>query len=426
MSLVAALRRLPLKRRLMLVMLFTSTLGLLLVGLCFGIYEHRRIRLGLVDDLWALSRLVGDRSAAALLRRDPATAAESLGAVRVKPNVLGARIYDETGAVFAAYESGGTAVVFPPPARDRQYRFDRKTLRTDEPILLDGRRIGSVQVVAGLDEFVSLWRQYLLATGFFILCGALIAYFLAARMQRVISLPLTAITETARAVAEHKDYSVRAAKTADAEISVVVQAFNAMLETIESQSHRLDETVRKYRELVEFANSIILRWGADGRVTFLNEYGLRFFGYTAEEIVGKHVIGTLVPPASGEGRDLGELMARICADPEAFGHNVNENMLRDGRRVWISWTNRVVRDEQGQLLGILSVGTDVTEQRKAEEAIREINADLERRVAERTEELAARNRDLERFNRLFVDRELRMKELKQRIKEPEAQEPRGR
>ncbi len=424
MSTVSFLRRLPLKRRLMLVIMATSTLGLLLVGLCFGFYEHRRIRLELVDDLSALSRLVGDRSTAALLFNDPATAAENLGALRVKSNLLGARVYDESGATFATFEAEGAAVVFPPPARERRYRFDRATLCTEEPIVLEGRQIGTVQVIAGLDEFVRLWRQYLVVTGFFILCAALIAYLISARLQRVVTLPLTAITETARAVTEHKDYSVRAAQTADAEISVVVQAFNGMLDTIESQSHRLDETVRKYRELVEHANSIILRWGADGRVTFLNEYGLRFFGYSAEEIVGRHVIGTLVPSASDDGRDLGQLMARICAEPEAFAQNVNENMLRDGRRVWISWTNRVVRDEAGRFQGILSVGTDVTEQRRAEAAIRELNADLERRVTERTEELAARNRDLERFNRLFVDRELRMKELKQRIKELEGKEPR--
>jgi len=48
----------------------------------------------------------------------------------------------------------------------------------------------------------------------------------------------------------------------------------------------LQESERKYRELVEHANSIIVRWTRDGCVTFLNEYGLKFFDYTAEEIIG--------------------------------------------------------------------------------------------------------------------------------------------
>ena len=106
----------------------------------------------------------------------------------------------------------------------------------------------------------------------------------------------------------------------------------------------LAESERKYRELVEHANSIILRWNSDGRITFLNEFGQRFFGYSAEEIIGRHVMGTIVPPTESGGRDLGTLMDEICAAPEAFEQNINENIRRNGERVWIAWTNRIVRD----------------------------------------------------------------------------------
>jgi len=132
----------------------------------------------------------------------------------------------------------------------------------------------------------------------------------------------------------------------------------------------LHESERKYRELVEHANTIILRWTHDGRITFLNEFGLRFFGYSAEEIIGRHVIGTIVPTAESSGRDLRLLMDQICADPAAFEQNVNENMRRNGERVWIAWANRIVRDPQGQVVEILSVGTDITERKTAEEALR--------------------------------------------------------
>lgn len=133
---------------------------------------------------------------------------------------------------------------------------------------------------------------------------------------------------------------------------------------------RVTESERKYRELVEHANSIILRWNAAGSVTFLNEFGQRFFGYAADEIVGQHVIGTIVPLTESSGRDLGGLMAEICAAPETFEQNVNENMRRNGERVWIAWTNRIVRDAQGQVVEILSIGTDITERKRAEAASR--------------------------------------------------------
>lgn len=150
---------------------------------------------------------------------------------------------------------------------------------------------------------------------------------------------------------------------------------------------RLAENEQKYRELVELANSIILRWDAAGRITFLNEFGQRFFGYSAEEIIGRHVIETIVPNASSDGRDLQKLMEEICSDPKKFEQNINENIKRNGELVWIAWTNKFVCDAQGNIIEILSIGTDITERRKAEEAVRELNATLEQRVSDRTEEL---------------------------------------
>lgn len=137
---------------------------------------------------------------------------------------------------------------------------------------------------------------------------------------------------------------------------------------------RLAESERKYRELVENANSIILRWNSDGQITFLNEFGLQFFGYAPEEILGRHVIGTIVPERESGGRDLERLIASIGAAPEDFEKNVNENVRRDGERVWIAWTNRVSRDDRGAPVEILSVGTDITERRRAEEARRKSEA----------------------------------------------------
>ena len=126
----------------------------------------------------------------------------------------------------------------------------------------------------------------------------------------------------------------------------------------------------KYRELVENANSIILRRDCTGNVTFFNEFAQRFFGYSEEEILGKNAVGTIVPLVeSTTGRDLKRMIEEIGRDPGRYAANVNENMRRNGQRVWIAWTNKPVRDENGRIVEVLCVGNDITELKRAQDEL---------------------------------------------------------
>jgi PAS domain-containing protein len=57
-------------------------------------------------------------------------------------------------------------------------------------------------------------------------------------------------------------------------------------------------------------------------------------------------------------------------DPERYVNNVNENVCRNGRRVWIAWTNRGIPDDKGNISEVLCVGNDITKRREAEDALR--------------------------------------------------------
>jgi len=93
-------------------------------------------------------------------------------------------------------------------------------------------------------------------------------------------------------------------------------------------------------------------------------------------------------------------MEAICADPKRFERNTNENVRRNGERVWIDWTNKVVVDEAGQVREILSIGSDVTERRRAQEELVRYGDHLEEQVRERTQELAAAKERAESADRL--------------------------
>jgi diguanylate cyclase (GGDEF)-like protein/PAS domain S-box-containing protein len=125
-----------------------------------------------------------------------------------------------------------------------------------------------------------------------------------------------------------------------------------------------------FRELVSRSNSIMLRWGPEGRIIFLNDYGERFFGYTDEEVVGRSVLGLIVPDTESSGRDLVTMIEDLLRHPERYLSNENENMRRDGERVWITWRNTPVVDAGGRLVEIVSIGIDTTERKRADDALR--------------------------------------------------------
>jgi diguanylate cyclase (GGDEF)-like protein/PAS domain S-box-containing protein len=124
---------------------------------------------------------------------------------------------------------------------------------------------------------------------------------------------------------------------------------------------RLKRSEKGYRELVEQSNSIILRWSTDGIITFANNYACEFFGFLPEELVGRHLLGSIVPEIESSSRNLRSLIEDISAAPEQFRITDHENILWDGSRVWIAWANSPSYDHNGNIVEILSVGHDITE-----------------------------------------------------------------
>lgn len=134
----------------------------------------------------------------------------------------------------------------------------------------------------------------------------------------------------------------------------------------------LADNEARYRELVENANSIIIKLDKEGNITFVNEFAQEFFGYLSNEIIGKSIVGTIVPEAESSGRDLDELMRDMIAHPELYEHNENENIRKNGDRVWVSWTNKAIFTDDGKtFVELLCIGTDITERRQARKALKE-------------------------------------------------------
>lgn len=141
---------------------------------------------------------------------------------------------------------------------------------------------------------------------------------------------------------------------------------------------KLIESEKKYRELVENANSIILRRDPAGVITFFNEFAQRRFGYSEQEIIGQTVFGTILPDAPESRHEFDNLIRTLKVDPETHIVTETESSLKNNERVWITWTHRPIMDSDGNILEILDIGNDITQLKRAQSEKIELELRLHR------------------------------------------------
>ena len=137
----------------------------------------------------------------------------------------------------------------------------------------------------------------------------------------------------------------------------------------------LKESEEKYRELVETSSSVIMRVDPGGCIRFINNFGLRFFDYREKEILGRNVADTIFPDRS-TSCNLRAIIENIMQHPEGYATYVMENVRSNGERVWIAWTYRPVQNERDEVVEVLCIGNDVTENKRSSEEIKKAAADL--------------------------------------------------
>jgi PAS domain S-box-containing protein len=149
-------------------------------------------------------------------------------------------------------------------------------------------------------------------------------------------------------------------------------------------AQRLRVSERQFSDMLANVEMVSMMLDPEGRVTYCNNYLLRLTGWRREEVVGNNWSERFIP---AENVTLKNVFADLLASlPQAF-HHENEILTRSGERRLIRWNNSVLRSVAGDAIGTASIGEDITEQKRAESEILSLNADLERRVEDRTADL---------------------------------------
>jgi len=185
-------------------------------------------------------------------------------------------------------------------------------------------------------------------------------------LSRRFVAPIVELDSAARGFADGEE-DVEVPVTSGDELGGLAQSFNQMVSAIRQKTTDLKKTA----EELEGVSSVILRWDNDGKIQFMNDFGLELFGFTADELLGERLIGTIVPAADIAEQSIQRMIDEIAKDPEKYADDESENQRKNGDWIWMAWRNTPILNDDGSLREILTIGIDITERRRIEQEIAE-------------------------------------------------------
>jgi PAS domain S-box-containing protein len=367
--------------RLTVLNMVVSAAAVILACLAFLAYEVNSFRLTIIDDLSIQSQIIGSNAASALIFNDRPSAEKTLSALQASPHITFAGIYTPSGQFFAGYwrdaRSETQTPSVPSSITAETHSFHGWQAQLIRPIILDGNLVGTVFISSDLQGLIGRAATYAMILGA-ILAMSLVAALLVSRVwQRKITTPVSLLAETARVISRDRNYALRAPPTqSNDEIAFLIGSFNEMLSEIQQRDTTLRESERQFRTLADSVPQQAWIANAEGRIVWFNKRWYEFSGVTdplnpAEAYVA--IVDPNILPA------VMEKWRKSVETGEQFEMIVPLRGKDAGYREFLI-LGVPVRDNQGNIVRWFGTNTDITDQRRSEEALR------------RTEKLAATGR----------------------------------
>lgn len=170
-----------------------------------------------------------------------------------------------------------------------------------------------------------------------------------------------------------------------------VRKLNEQLEIkVKMRTVQLAESEEKYRTLIEQAGDVVYSTDYSGKFTYINPMCEKLTGFSKEEIIGKHFLELIPPEWKLKVADFYQLQFKNRTKETLFSFPI---LTKSGDQKWIEQTVLQLRDN-GRVTGHHCIVRDITERKKAEDQIRDLNATLEKRVEEKTKEIIEREERL--------------------------------
>ncbi|MGZ4838630.1 MAG: response regulator [Terriglobales bacterium] len=232
--------------KLTIIILVTSCVVVLLACIAVATYDLHDFRRAESRELSTLADVLGANSAAPLIFNDPRSAEDVLEALKAEPEVRAVWVFTASGDPFASYPAGLDRSSAPRLRPDGTY-FSPRSIEEFRRIHHGGEEIGAVYINSDVTELTNHFRRYaVIVLSVILLCSAL-AFALATRLQKLVSVPILNLAKIAASVSRDQNFSRRATPAGDDELGLLVASFNQMLTEIQSR----DQQLQCHREHLE-------------------------------------------------------------------------------------------------------------------------------------------------------------------------------
>ncbi len=390
------LQNTSLKNKLVYIIIGTSTFAVILVLVLYSVLDIINYKTEMKENAALNAELAGNYSSAALLFGYSDEAAELLKALEAIPSITDACIYDKDGNVFAGYHRSVDQEYSFPEIQKEDEEFEGGHLYVFKPIQQNGDQIGTIFLRVSTSELNTKIVSSIILFFLFLVLLSGPVFFLASKLQSLVSDPILKLAEAATNFSENQNYEIKLNSNRKDEIGVLFRQFNFMFDKIrkatselkslndelekrverrtaelEKSNRELRLTERAHKDSEERLRSILNRApllvyinDLQGKYIFANKKFLNHTGFSLEEIIGKTDI-ELFPKHRAE-RNI--LQNNQVIETKTTQYFENESIKEDSVHYFVD-VLFPISDSDNEIYATCGWTIDITERKKYEDAL---------------------------------------------------------
>ncbi|MHC4883771.1 MAG: ATP-binding protein [Planctomycetota bacterium] len=310
-----------------------------------------------------LADILAISTQSAIIFDDPHSAAQSLGAIQATPEVLYACVFAPNGQVFAEYRRASQGPSLTPPFTSQTlHRFQRCNIDYYRCIEQEGDLLGVLYLHYDLTRIQSEQQRTLSVAGGLIVLALILAFLLATRLQRIISIPIGALCATMNRVRDEQDYTLRGEVLRNDEVGALAGGFNEMLEAVEHRDHTLKENLNRTETIIQTIPGALFISNDQGVILEVLT-PLRYdVVQSKDDLIGKGFADFVVPEDLARMKETLTSLVETGAPQQAVFRIEENESLR-----WFEIRAALMPDHPNRDRRIVSIISDITQRKQAEE-----------------------------------------------------------